>query len=119
MDEENGTTNVVAEKLKYRETLFDLILLTNRSSDMADFKKNVDLIECLLAPYLDKQFHADKAEAIEDFKTELLKWGNTPVPESSFYSYEWDSVKAKYSALMKLAFRKKMLPQYELKVKEV
>lgn len=117
--EDNNLTNKVAEKLKYRETLFDLVLLTNRSVDLADFKKHIDLMECMLSPYIDADYNKDLKDAIDSFVQEIKKWGSQSMPESALYGYEWTNLKAKYSALMKLAFRKNMLPQYELKPKVI
>lgn len=117
--ENGGLTDKVAEKLRYKETLFDLVLLMNRSADLADFKKNLDLLECMLAPYIDTMYKDDLEEALNNFIVEVKKWGNQSMPESAYYGMEWTNLKAKYSALMKLAFRKNMLPQYELAPKVV
>lgn len=121
MEEQESTilTDKVAEKLKYRETLFDMVLITNRSADLADFKKNVDLIECMLSPYIDAKYQEDLKNSLTLFMEEIKKYGSQAMPEGAYFSMEWTHLKAKYAALFCLAFRKNMLPQYELKPKVI
>ena len=91
----------------------------NRSASLQDFKLNIDLLEVMFSPYEDKKYKKELEEMTDRFMKDIAKYRGIAIPKEKFYTLEWIHLKSKYCALMKLAFRKRLLPQYELKEKIV
>lgn len=119
MDEQfKEISDSVDGKPDWHKAVFFQMIQTNRSLDMAELRKNVDIMECMVAPYSDDKFTTDKDKAYEEFVKEIKKF-NGDLPKETVYSLEWINIKALYSAIMKLLYRRKLLPQFELKEKVI
>lgn len=118
MDEFQQLSDSVDGKPDWHKAVFFQIIQTNRSMDMAELRKNVDILEAMTSPYVDDKFNEDKEEAFKDFVKELKKFAGD-LPKETIYSLEWINIKALYSAIMKMLYRRKLLPQFELKEKEI
>lgn len=111
----------IVGKLDYLSALYDLIIQTNRNTNnIEEFKRNVDLMECMLAAYEDDDYGEDIKSALAKFKSDIQKFGEKAIiPKKVVYTYEWTNLKAKYSAIFKLIHRRKLSPQFALKTKVV
>lgn len=122
-EETNGKPEEKAKsidaKLDWEGSYFELTQMIHKSLDMADFKKNIDLLECFLAPYLDKTYADDKSNAIQNLLEEAKQFKSTGISNNEVANLEWDLLRATYSALNKLAFRIKISPQPEIPMKKV
>lgn len=119
MDEQfKELSDSVDGKPDWHKAVFFQIIQTNRSLDMAELRKNVDIMECMTSPYVDEKFKGDKEQAFKEFVEEVNKFGSD-APKEAIYSLEWINIKALYSAIMKLLYRRKLLPQFELVEKTI
>ena len=108
---EKKETDGVNAKFDWDRSFFEQCQRIDSSLSIGEMKKNIDLLECKLSPYIDKEFKTDKMKFLTDFIKEAKMFPESGVPKEIMLGMEWNIVRATYSALYKLAYRQKILPQ--------
>jgi len=110
----------VDAKFDWESSFFRQCERINNSRSLGEFRKNVDILECQLSPYIDQKYRDDLGDAMKILFERAKQLGNNGVvSKKNMPSLEWGFLKAMYQALMKVAFREKILPQKSLRNKEI
>jgi len=120
---EKYESGIVAEKTRFTDAIFNLMIQINMNNGpdfLNIFTKYVEILECMLDPYIDKKYNKDIEESIRESQKKILAGAEDgKIDESRIETEKWYTVKRKYSALCNLLYRKEMLPQFKIKPKDV
>lgn len=119
MEQDKNLDVGINAKLNWEQIIFELMSLIHNSGSLGEIKKNMDFLEAQLNAYEDKDFKADKETALKDILSEAQRFKKAGIPASALSSMEWNYLVARYKALLKLAYRRKALPQREIKMKVI
>lgn len=119
MAEEKKTEEGINAKLDWSRLIFEQCRIIDNSTTPGEFRKNIDLLWCKLSPYEDKQYEQDIDKALSKLKEKTAIFIKTGAFEKDINSLVWQTILAEYSALMKLAFRQKILPQRLIPHKQI
>lgn len=117
MTEEN--TEGIDAKFDWESSFFRQCERIDSSTTISELKKNIDLLECKLHPYKDSDYEKAKDDAYAMLKDDARRYGRSGVPQNKAVELAWNVLKAKYSSLMELAYRQKVLPQHNIPQKEI
>lgn len=111
---------VISEKARFEDAIFNLMIMINQSNGDGCERmicKHVEILECMLKPYLDDKYEEEIKENLDKLMKDLLS--KHDVTDDMVEIKKWLFTKSQYGALCSLLFRKEFLPQFKVKPKTV
>lgn len=119
MEKKEDSAEGINAKFDWDSSFFRQCERIDTSTTPGDFKKNLDILWAKLSPYEDDKYEEDKDKAFDEIKKELELYERTGIFSKELNGIVWNNLLSRYVALMKLAFRQKVLPQRNIPQKKI